>query len=67
MQTSALFGEKTSDFSKFMLCSHEQRGGGSNFLRFCGHLLRTASYCIVSVCDFVGEFVNSSTLKDKNS
>jgi len=28
MQTSALFGTKTSDFSKFMVCPHRQEGKG---------------------------------------
>jgi len=48
MRTSALFGAKTSDFSKFMVCLHGQggdgvdqvltfcgQGGGVNFLQFC--------------------------------
>jgi len=30
MRTSALCGERTSDFSKLMVCSHGQ-GGGSHF------------------------------------
>jgi len=48
MWTSALFGAKTSDFSKFMVCPHEQghfadRGGGQSFAILCGRPLWTAS------------------------
>jgi len=38
MRTSAFFGTKTSDFSKFMVCPNGQggKGGGMiSFLRFC--------------------------------
>jgi len=56
MPTSTLFGAKTSNFSKFMVCSHgqgkgrfepvrifcEQGGGGQYFAIFCGRLLWTA-------------------------
>jgi len=38
MQTSALFGEKTSEFSKFMVCPHEQ-GGGGQFFAICVDVL----------------------------
>jgi len=34
MRTSALFGAKTPDFSKFMVCSH---GQGERWLSQCGH------------------------------
>jgi len=34
MWTSALFGAKTLDFSKFMVCPHGHGGGG---LSQCGH------------------------------
>jgi len=60
MRTSALFWAKTSDFSKFIVCPHGQRGrevepvrtffgqGGReiNFLRFCENVLygRRTSY-----------------------
>jgi len=58
MQTSALFGAKTSDFSKFMVCPHGQGGGdepvrtffgqgerGSQFFAdSCGRPLWTAPY-----------------------
>jgi len=35
MRTSVLFGEKTSDFSIFMVRPHGQGGRGVNFTRFC--------------------------------
>jgi len=35
MWTSAIFGAKTPDFSKFMVCPHEQ--GGEGGLSQCGH------------------------------
>jgi len=49
MWTSALFGPKTSNFSKFMVCPHGQGGGGwasadifrttgVNFSRFCADI-----------------------------
>jgi len=58
--------QKTSDFSKFMVCSHEQgerevelvrifcgQEGGVNFLRFCADgSLWTAPYCFVSIQTF---------------
>jgi len=34
MRTSAQFGAKNSNFSKFILCPHEQRGRGSIFRDF---------------------------------
>jgi len=52
MRTSTLFGVKTSDFLKFMVCPHGQggggvepvqtfcgQGGGINFSRFCADVL----------------------------
>jgi len=36
MWMSAIFEAKTSDFLKFLLCPHGQRGRG---LRQCGHFL----------------------------
>jgi len=58
MRTSTLFGAKTPDISKFMVCPHRQRrrglsqcghfvdkGGGGQFFAFlCGRPLWTASY-----------------------
>jgi len=38
LQTSALFGAKTSDFSKFMVCPYGQEGAG---LSQCGHFTNT--------------------------
>jgi len=40
MRTSALFGAKTKDFSKFMMCPHGQGArGGQFFAVLCGHLM----------------------------
>jgi len=36
MRTSTLFGAKTSDFSKYIVCPHEQGGRG---LSQCGHFV----------------------------
>jgi len=57
MRTSALFGAKTPDFSKFMMCPHGQgerglepvrkfsdKGRGQFFKIFCGRPLRTAPH-----------------------
>jgi len=58
MRTSARFGTKTSDFSKFMVCPHGQgglsqcghfsdkRGGGQFFEILCVRLLWTAPYSV---------------------
>jgi len=39
IRTSVLFGVKTSDFSKFMVCLHRQGGRKVNLLRFCADVL----------------------------
>jgi len=41
MRTSALFVQKTSDFSKFMVCPHGQFGRGQFFVNLRGRLLWT--------------------------
>jgi len=46
MHTSAVFGAKTSNFSKFMACPHGEEGRGCghfsdkgvNFSRFCAYV-----------------------------
>jgi len=73
MRTSALFGAKNLDFSKFLLCSHEQEGrglsqcgyfadkegGGQFFAILCGRLFWTAPYskCVCSLKSFVANYV----------
>jgi len=41
MRTSALFGAKTSDFSKLMVCPHGQGRVDQFFAILCGRLLWT--------------------------
>jgi len=47
MRMSALFGAKTSDFSKFLICPHGQ-GKGVNFSRFCANVFygRSLTICL---------------------
>jgi len=56
MRTSTLFVEKTSDFSKFMVCSHGhsdrvlsqcRKGEGVNFSRFCADVFYGRSLIVL--------------------
>jgi len=48
LRTSALFGRKNSDISKFLVCPHGQGGrGGKLFAILCGYLLWTFLYTAV--------------------
>jgi len=58
MRMSELFGAKTSDFSKFIVCPHVQGGGlsqcghggrGKFFTILCGRLLWTAPYNTLNI------------------
>jgi len=52
MRTSALFGAKISDFSKFMVSPHGQKG---RELSQCGHFVDKGEGPIF--CDFVRTFL----------
>jgi len=66
MRTYALFGAKTSDFSKVMVCAHGQ--GGVNFSRYCadalyGRPLISVHSCVVAYIVFSFHRENSGKFK----